>query len=196
MKLKKLAVLLCCLALVFAFAACGEEPATEDPAATATDVTEPAEGTPAEGEAALPEINTPQAEITFNDFTIKVNDTEVTYADLKDCQIYKVKLDNLLTKDGTPATDKETGEPLVISYTGYKVADILAVAGVEGSTVYAVASDGFESEPYDLSVNPDYLIIAVEKDKEQAADGTVYFAPCFEQMNGKYVKAVNELVVE
>ncbi|MBQ6048002.1 MAG: hypothetical protein IJL40_01535 [Oscillospiraceae bacterium] len=208
MKAKKLLVLLLGLALVFAFAACGptdEEAAEEAPAEeTAEEAAEEpaAEDAASETEEAaeveLPEINVPGQAIEFaSPFTFKVNGTEVTSDQLKDLQIYKVKLENfLLDKDGNPATNKDTGEPLVVSYTGYKVVDILEAIGVEGSSVYAAASDGYESDVYDLSANPDYLILAVEKDKEQAPDGTLFFAPCFEQTTGRYVHSVVELIVE
>lgn len=204
MKAKKLLVLLLGLALVFAFAACapaGEESAEEAPAEEAAEEPAAEEATSETEEAVeveLPEINVPGQAIEFaSPFTFKVNGTEVTSDQLKDLQIYKVKLENfLLDKDGNPATNKDTGEPLVVSYTGYKVVDILEAIGVEGSSVYAAASDGYESDVYDLSVNPDYLILAVEKDKEQAPDGTLFFAPCFEQTTGRYVHSVVELIVE
>jgi len=199
MKSNKLLALLLALAMVFTFAACGEKTPTTDDTKTPTEDTTPTtepkqDETP---ETTLPEIKVPSQAIEFaSAFTFKVNGEEVTSEQLKDLQIYKVKLDTLLDKEGNPATDKETGEPLVVSYTGYKVVDILNLLGVEGKTVIAAASDGFESAEYDLTVNPDYLILAVEKDKVQAEDGTLYFAPCFEQTNGKYVRSVVELIVK
>ena len=193
MKLKRTLALLLCLAVLFAFAACGgnEEQPSQEPTPSASVEPSPSAETPT-----LPEIKAPQMEITFKDFSFKVNDKVITNADLKDCQVYKVTLNNILSKDGLPATNKETGEPLVVTYMGYKLADVLTVAGVQGTTAYAVASDGYESAEYDLSVNPDYLIVAIEKDKTQAGDGSVYFAPCFEQLNGKYVSAVTQIVVK
>ena len=204
--MKKLLVLLLAMLMVVCFAACGETNVEDNPEQQQEQTQEQAQDPqedaqePEESqdqEAALPEVKAPEQEITFaNEFSFKVNDIEVTSEDLKDCQIYKVKLDTLLDKDGNPATDKETGEPLVVSYTGYKLVDVLEAVGVSGATAIAVATDGFESDEYDLSYLPDYLILAVEKDKQQAADGTLYFAPCFEQTNGKYVKAVDQIIVK
>ena len=167
MKLSKILALLLCVVIVFSFAACGktadDSADTTAPVEETTDATTPdAPEENTDDAAALPEVKVPSQEITFaSPFTFKVNGEEVTSEQLKDLQIYKVKLDNLLDKDGNPATDKETGEPLVVSYTGYKIVDILNAIGVEGTTVYAVASDGFESAVYDLAVNPDHLILAV-----------------------------------
>lgn len=199
MKFTKLLALIMAIAMVFSFAACSNDaektPETDTP--SVSDEAPSSEAPKDDAQAELPELKVPQTEIVFKDFTFKVNGQEVKSSDLKDLTIYKVKLDNLLSKDGSPATDKETGEPLVVSYTGYKLVDILKAIGVEGKTVYAVCSDGFESAVYELDAdNADYLIVGVEKDKEQAADGTLHFAPAFEQMNGKYAKSVTEFIVE
>ncbi|MDO5448099.1 MAG: hypothetical protein Q4F70_00640, partial [Clostridia bacterium] len=162
----------------------------------------------ADDAAALPEFTEPQQAIEFKDFSFTVNGQEITNADLKDCTIYKVKLDGYLysDKDGEKvlATDKETGEPLSVSYTGYKLADVLKAAGVDAkASVKVITSDGYDKfgnlagedgeivkATYDLTVNPDYYLVAIEKNKEQAADGTIYFAPVMEDMNKQYASMV------
>ena len=195
MKLKKLVTLLVVLSSVFSLVACSSnEPKPQVP--ESDPVVEPTSDP--EPEVKLPEVMVPASAIEFLDFSFTVNGNEVKYADLNGIEVVKVKIDYLLDKNGNPATDKETGEPLVVSYTGYRLVDVLKAIGVDytGKSVYAVCSDGFESDPYEFNDLAEYLIIGVEKDKEQASDGTLYFAPVFEQTNGKYARAVVGFVVE
>ena len=210
MKLSKILALVMALVMVFALAACTAAPATEP----TTEAPETTEAAPAGDDAALPELRVPEQAIEFKDFSFTVNDKTITNADLKDCTIYKVKLDGVLysDKDGEKvlATDKETGEPLSVAYTGYKLTDILKAAGIEATkSVKVICSDGYDKfgnlkgedgeivkGTYDLTINPDYYIVAIEKNKEQAADGTLYFAPCMEDMNKQYASMVAGFEVE
>ena len=213
MKLSKILALVMALVMVFAFAACAKAPAAETPteAPTAAPTDAPAAD---DVNAELPELRVPEQAIEFKDFSFTVNDKTITNADLKDCTVYKVKLDGYLysDKDGEKvlATDKETGEPLSVAYTGYKLTDILKAAGVEATkSVKVITSDGYDKfgnlkgedgeivkATYDLTLNPDYYIVAIEKNKEQAADGTIYFAPVMEDMNKQYASMVTGFEAE
>lgn len=193
--IKKIIVLLLVVLSLFMMVACSNNEQKKDEPQS-DPVVEPVEDP--KPEVKLPEVNVPGSAIEFKDFTFTINGEEVKYADLSGIDVVKVKIDYLLDKNGNPATDKETGEPLVVSYTGYRLTDVLKAKGVDytGKKVYAVCSDGFESDAYEFNDLADYLIIGVEKDKEQAEDGTLYFAPVFEQTNGKYARAVVGFVVE
>lgn len=210
MKLSKILALVMALVMVFAFAACAKAPAAETPTEEATTTAAPAAD---DADAELPELRVPEQAIEFKDFSFTVNGKTITNADLKDCTIYKVKLDGYLysDKDGEKvlATDKETGEPLSVAYTGYKLTDILKAAGVEATkSVKVITSDGYDKfgnlmdgedvvkATYDLTINPDYYIVAIEKNKEQAADGTIYFAPVMEDMNKQYASMVTGFEAE
>lgn len=210
MKLSKILALVMALVMVFAFAACAKAPAAETPTEEATTTAAPAAD---DADAELPELRVPEQAIEFKDFSFTVNGKTITNAELKDCTIYKVKLDGYLysDKDGEKvlATDKETGEPLSVAYTGYKLTDILKAAGVEATkSVKVITSDGYDKfgnlmdgedvvkATYDLTINPDYYIVAIEKNKEQAADGTIYFAPVMEDMNKQYASMVTGFEAE
>lgn len=210
MKLSKILALVMALVMVFAFAACAKAPAAETPKEEATTTAAPAAD---DADAELPELRVPEQAIEFKDFSFTVNGKTITNAGLKDCTIYKVKLDGYLysDKDGEKvlATDKETGEPLSVAYTGYKLTDILKAAGVEATkSVKVITSDGYDKfgnlmdgedvvkATYDLTINPDYYIVAIEKNKEQAADGTIYFAPVMEDMNKQYASMVTGFEAE
>lgn len=206
MKLSKILALVMALVMVFAFAACSKAPVAETPT-DAPDTTAPVADDTAT-DATLPELKVPDKAIEFKDFSFTVNDKTITNADLKDCTIYKAKLDGYLysDKDGEKvlATDKETGDPLSVTYTGYKLTDILKAAGIDATkSVKVITSDGYDKfgnlkgedgeivkATYDLTVNPDYYIVAIEKNKEQAADGSLYFAPLMEDMNKQYASMV------
>lgn len=212
MKLSKILALVMALVMVFAFAACAKAPAAETP--TEAPTAAPADAPAADdADAELPELRVPEQAIEFKDFSFTVNGKTITNAELKDCTIYKVKLDGYLysDKDGEKvlATDKETGEPLSVAYTGYKLTDVLKAAGVEATkSVKVITSDGYDKfgnlmdgedivkATYDLTINPDYYIVAIEKNKEQAADGTIYFAPVMEDMNKQYASMVTGFEAE
>ena len=202
MKLSKILALVMALVMVFAFAACAKAPAAETPS-KAPESTAPV----ADKNTGLPELRVPDKAIEFKDFSFTVNGKTITNADLKDCTIYKAKLDGYLYSDNDGekvlATDKETGEPLSVAYTGYKLVDILKAAGVEATkSVKVITSDGYskfgnlkngdeiEKATFDLTIDPEYYLVAIEKNKEQAADGTIYFAPLMEDMNKQYASRV------
>lgn len=180
MKLTKVLALVFSLVMVFSFAACGADTANEQPTEAPT---------AAATETALPEIKHPEAgNVQFaKEFSIKVNGKEVTSADLKDAELTKITVETINSKGNA-------GEA---TYTGYAVAEVLKVAGVaDAKTVRAVCSDGYESDTYDLTKNPEYLVVAVEKDKEMSEDGSLWFAPCTETTTGKYCSMVVEIVAE
>ncbi|MCQ2486751.1 MAG: hypothetical protein MJ129_02335 [Clostridia bacterium] len=209
MKMKKILALIMSLMMLCSFAACNKKAAVED-ATTTTAVSTTAPVTQPEAEA-LPELRTPPMQITFNDFGFTVNDRFITYGEIAWLQVYKVELtDYLLGKDGvSKATDKETGAPLSVAYTGYKLVDILNACGItDAKKVTVITSDGYdnfgnfmgengevEKATYDLTKNPDYYIVGVEKDKQQSPDGTLYFAPVMEAKNSQYASMVTGFVV-
>ena len=110
---------------------------------------------------------------------------DVTNATLEGLRIYKVTV-NVTNKKGN------TSE---VTYTGYKLADVLTACGVTDYTsVKAIASDGRTSEFTAEQAASEYALLAIEKDKEVGEDGTVWVAPCLETSASAYCKLVVEIV--
>ena len=138
-----------------------------------------------EAPAGAPELSDKTDKVKFGDYSFKVNGQEVTNATLEGLRIYKVSV-NVTNKKG------ETSE---VTYTGYKLIDVLAACGVtEYTTVKAVANDGYESELTAEQATSEYTLIAIEKDKELGEDGTIWVAPCLETSSSAYCKLVVEIV--
>ena len=137
--------------------------------------------------AGAPELSDKTDKVTFDAFSFKVNGKEVTNATLEGLHIYKVSV-NVTNKKGA------TSE---VSYTGYKLIDVLAACGVtEYTKVKAVANDGYESELTAEQATSEYTLIAIEKDKELGEDGTIWVAPCLETSSSAYCKLVVEIIAE
>ena len=135
--------------------------------------------------AGAPELSDKTDKVTFDAFSFKVNGKEVTNATLEGLHIYKVSV-NVTNKKG------ETSE---VSYTGYKLIDVLAACGVtEYTTVKVVANDGYETELTAEQATSEYTIVAIEKDKELGEDGTIWIAPCLETSSSAYCKLVVEII--
>ncbi len=149
---------------------------------------EPAEsGEPSGGGESAPEIQDKTDKVTFEAFSFKVNGAEVTNETLDGLHIYKI--------DATATNSK--GESSTSTYTGYRLSDVLAAAGVtDYTTVKAVANDGYETELALESANSEYTLVAIEKDKELGEDGTIWVAPCLEESSSAYCKLVVEIVAE
>lgn len=145
----------------------------------------PEENTEPSGE--LPEISDKTDKVTFADFSFKVNGAEVTNATLEGLHIYKITVTVVNSK----------GSASEATYTGYKLADVLAACGVTGATkVSAVANDGYAAEIAAENIESDYTLVAIEKDKETGEDGTVWVAPCSSTTSGDYAKLVVEITAE
>ena len=148
-----------------------------------TQPTEPSNEAP----AGAPELSDKTDKVTFADFSFKVNGQDVTNATLEGVHIYKVKV-NVTNKKGV------TSE---VSYTGYKLIDVLAKLGItDYSKVKVIANDGYETELTAEQATSEYTLIAIEKDKEMGEDGTVWVAPCLETESGAYCKLVVEITAE
>lgn len=144
-----------------------------------------AEGEGAEG--GLPEIADKTDKVEFGEFSFKVNGTEVTNATLEGQHIYKIEVTTVNSK----------GEESTATYTGYKLADVLAAAGVDGAAkVTVVANDGYEAELNADYIGSDYTLVAIEKDKEVGEDGTIWVAPCESGSSGDYCKLAVEILAE
>lgn len=138
-------------------------------------------------EEGAPELSDKTDKVTFSDFSFKVNGTDVTNATLDGVSIYKVKV-NVTNKKN------ETSE---VSYTGYKLIDVLSACGVtDYATVKVIANDGYESELTAEQATSEYTLVAIEKDKELGEDGTIWVAPCLETSASAYCKLVIEIVAE
>ena len=138
-------------------------------------------------EGGLPEISDRTDKVEFAPYSFLVNGTEVTNDTLEGQHIYKI--------DATTTNSK--GESSTSTYTGYRLSDVLAAAGVtDYTTVKAVANDGYETELTLDSANSEYTLLAIEKDKETGEEGTVWVAPCLEDASSAYCKLVVEIVAE
>ena len=145
------------------------------------------EEAPAEPSGELPEISDKTDKVTFEPYSFLVNGEEVTNEKLEGLHIFKI----------TVTTINSKGNASEATYTGYKLADVLAACGLEGSTkVSAVASDGYVNELSEELINSDYTLVAIEKDKELGEDGTIWLAPCSETSSGSYSKMVVEITAE
>lgn len=188
MKLSKILAIVLALVMVLSFAACAskpvEKPATKAP--VSTEAPTKAE-TPAAPEGA-PEIKDATAKITFADFSFKVNGKEITNKDLEGCSIYKITVETVNSK----------GNASENTYGGYAIKDVLKAAGCADATkITAVCNDGYETDAYTITdENAPYTLLAIEKDKELGEDGTVWFAPCLEEIASGYAKLVVEIVAE
>ena len=145
----------------------------------------PAEAAEPTGE--LPEISDKTDKVEFAPYSFKVNGADVTNDTLAGLHIYKISVTTVNSK----------GSASDATYTGYKLADVLAACGIEGATkVCAVANDGYSNElPAEL-IDSDYTLVAIEKDKETGEDGTIWVAPCSETSSGSYAKLVVEITAE
>lgn len=124
--------------------------------------------------------------ITFGAFSFKINGKEITNADLDGLKIYR---NTVVTKNSKDFVSQS-------KYSGYVLKDVLAKLNITGNKVKAIASDGYENE-LDIKYLDDPLtIIAIEKDKEVGKDGTVWLAPCSDNVSSSYAKEVIELIVE
>jgi len=141
----------------------------------------------AEPTGELPEISDKTDKVTFADFSFKVNGADVTNATLEGLHIYKITV-TVVNSKGTASE---------ATYTGYKLADVLAACGVTGATkVSAVANDGYAAEIAAENIDSDYTLVAIEKDKETGEDGTIWVAPCTSTTSGDYAKLVVEITAE
>ncbi len=139
------------------------------------------------GEGGLPEIADKTDKVQFGDFSFKVNGVEVTNATLEGLHIYKIEVTTVNSK----------GNESTATYTGYKLADVLAACGADGAAkVTVVANDGYEAELNPDFINSDYTLVAIEKDKEVGEDGTIWVAPCESGSSGDYCKLAVEILAK
>lgn len=147
--------------------------------------------TPAETPA-QPELKAPVAEdksdkIKFADFSFKVNDKEVTNADLEGLRIFRI----------TVTTQNSKGAVTEAKYSGYILSEVLAKMGIENpKSVKAVANDGYENTLSAEDIASELTIIAIEKDKATAEDGSVWMAPCNQTSSKAYGKGIINIVAE
>ncbi|MDD3920598.1 MAG: hypothetical protein PHO41_05470 [Eubacteriales bacterium] len=141
----------------------------------------PAEDAPA---AALPEISDKTDKVEFKPYEFIVNGEKVTNDKLAGLSIYKI----------TVTTVNSKGNASESTYTGYKLADVLAACGAKDYTeVIAVANDGYENKMDKAAADSDYTLLAIEKDKELGEDGTIWVAPCEQTESKAYAKLVVEV---
>lgn len=141
----------------------------------------------AEPTGELPEISDKTDKVTFEPYSFKVNGEEVTNEKLDGLHIYKISVTTINSK----------GNASDATYTGYKLADVLAACGIEGAAkVCAVANDGYVSELSPELIESDWTLVAIEKDKELGEGGTIWLAPCSETSSGSYAKLVVEITAE
>ena len=135
----------------------------------------------------LPEIADKTDKVQFADFSFKVNGKEVTNATLEGQHIYKIEVTTVNSK----------GNESTATYTGYKLADVLAACGADkAAKVTVVANDGYQAELNPEYIGSDYTLVAIEKDKEVGEDGTIWVAPCESTSSGDYCKLAVEILAE
>lgn len=132
----------------------------------------------------LPEIQDKTDKVEFGAFNFLLNGEEVTNETLAGLSIYKI----------TVTVTNSKGNTSEVTYTGYKLADVLDACGVTYfDRVIAVANDGYESKIDKETALSEYTLLAIEKDKETGEEGTVWVAPCESTTSGDYVKLVVEI---
>jgi len=138
-------------------------------------------------ELAAPDVSDKTGKIEFNDFTFQVNGKDVTKADLEGLSIYKAKV----------TVQNSKGAISEVSYSGYVLKDVLAKCGIANpSKVTVIANDGYESELSAEDIASDITLIAIEKDKAVSENGTVWVAPCNQQMSNAYGRDVVNIKAE
>ncbi|MCQ2414495.1 MAG: hypothetical protein MJ063_00375 [Lachnospiraceae bacterium] len=138
-------------------------------------------------ELAAPDVQDKTGKIEFTPFSFKVNGQDVTNAELERLSVYKAKV---TVKNSKGHISEQT-------YSGYVLKDVLEKLGLSGAkTVKVIASDGYESEVSAEDLSSEITLIAIEKDKAAAEDGSVWLAPCSETTSGKYAKGVIEIKAE
>lgn len=176
--MKKLLIILLSLALVFAFAACGQP--AETPAETPAEA--PAE-TPAEAPAA------PVAEevkgVTIPEFSVTINGVAVDNTAMAAYPVYSVQATSV-NSSGTESTT---------TYIGFAMKDVLAAAGLNEAYIWleATADDGYAVTFLGDVLAPE-ILLAISKDGSQFATAP-WFAPCVSQVTGDYLKNCVSILV-
>ena len=154
--MKKYVSLILALMLVFSLAACGSESKPEGPEMKeAVGVTIPA-------------------------FSLNVNGTVLTDADLADYPVYEVQATSV-NSSGTEST---------CTYVGFSIKDVFEAAGVgEFSTLAAIADDGYTVEVDAELANQPSTLVAITRDGEQFKSAP-WFAPCSSGTTGDYLKGM------
>ena len=135
----------------------------------------------------LPEIQDRTDRIEFAEFCFLVNGEEVNNDTLAGLSIYRI----------TASVVNSAGTASEATYSGYKLADVLAACGIEDvSKVTAVVNDGYKTEIEGEGIFSDYLLVAIEKDRETGDDGTIWIAPCDSQSSRDYCKLVVEILAD
>lgn len=133
------------------------------------------------------DISDKSDKITFKDYAFKVNGKEVTNKDLEGLHIFKAKV----------TYAKSSGTIVEASYSGYVLKDVLEKLGVkDAKKVTVVANDGYKSELTSELIASANTLVAIELDKAQSEDGTIWLAPCDSQSSKDYAKAVVEILAE
>lgn len=129
----------------------------------------------------LPEIQDKTDKVEFADFYFIVNGKGIINSKLKDLHIYKI---TVTVADKSGALSEST-------YTGYKLADVLTVCGIQSPTsVELVTSDGNVTELDSKLIASEYTLVAIEKDEVVGESGTIWVAPCSETASKSYLKLV------
>ena len=135
----------------------------------------------------LPEILDRTDKVEFTPYSFLVNGIEVTNETLEGLSIYKI----------SATTVNSAGESAISDYTGYKLADVLVACELaDVISVKAIAGDGYETELAGELIDSEYTLVAIEKDKELGADGTIWLAPCSETSSKSFCKLVVEIRAE
>ncbi len=197
--MKKLLTLFMILALVFGLVACGgateeaappaeeatEEAVTEEPADEAAEAD--AETIPDSEEVAFIPVAEEVQGITIPEFTVNINGTDITHAEMAAYPLYSVQTQ----------TVNSTGTASASTYIGFKIADVYAAAGISGEYgwIKATADDGYAVEfDGDIAMS-DVTLLAITEDGNPFTSAP-WFAPCASGTTGDYLKGMVSIVVD
>ena len=145
---------------------------------------------PSEEDAAdayAPELSDKTGKIEFAPFSFLVNGAAVNNVALAGQPIFKANV----------TVTNSKGETVEATYGGYRLRDVLTACGVpDASDVTVIASDGYETQLDAQTVQSEYTLIAIEKDKATGEDGSVWLAPCEATESKAYLKLVVELLAK
>lgn len=177
--MKKIASALLALTLLFALVACGGSAA---PSSAPTSASAPSTSAPAADGPVAEEVKG----ITVPAFTVYVNGVEITQNEMAEYPLYSVQATST-NSSGTEST---------VTYVGFKMADILAAAGLAESYIWlqAIADDGYAVTLTGDIVQADTTLLAMTQDGSPFGSAP-WFAPCSSETTGNYLKGCVNILV-
>lgn len=168
---KKVLAILLALAMVFSFAACGNNGGNDnpekDPEPVAADKLVVKKG------------------VTVPAFTVKINGVPITNDDMADYDVY----------EGSITSTNSSGTTSTVVFIGFKVTDMMKAAELTGTPgkLTATADDGYQVEWADGASENN--MVAISKDGSQFKSYP-WFIPCDSETTGDQLKGCAKIVIE